>query len=127
LDVGAWLGRQQRALVFGVARLPAALAPGLVLVPVGLGVRMLAAGWQGRITRGLSQARFQLGQASQQGANNGLGLGGLARDQVFRDLQSPAAVVGSVQLRGKPSAEKSAPEVNDYAWRKPYIAISPKT
>jgi hypothetical protein len=108
LDVRALLGRQQGPFVFGMAGLTTPLAPGSVLVPLGLGVRMFAAGRHGRIPQGLVQTGFQLGQARQQGANDGLGLAGLARDQVFRDLQSHAAVVGSVQLRGKPPAEKSA-------------------
>lgn len=116
MDVRALFRRNQGALVFGVAGLATAVASLPAEIPPGFGMRMFAAGRQRRMAWSLVQAGFEFGESRQQGADDGLCLGGLASNQFLRDLKSHAAVVGSAQLSGKPQpARKMTQGVNDYA------------
>jgi hypothetical protein len=112
LNVVAVTTAQQRSLVLGVTRLPAAPLLRLRFGPGGLGVRMLRARRQRGVLRRAIHARLQLCYLGQQQANNRLCLRQLPRDQFFRDFQRHAQGVANFRRYAK--TRFSLRPVNDY-------------
>ena len=108
--VRALFRRDQGALVFGGAELAAALASLPAGITLGFGMRTFAAGRQRRIAWGLVQTCLDFGESSQQGADDGLGLGGVWQAisySVMSRVMMPLSEVRSCEA--SPNRQKDDP------------------